>query len=220
MIRTLAFIIIVMPILGGCALQKPLSESIIFDHPSQRHDGITSAAAAFSSAAISPAIRRYARDQFGVGDTGANLTEPLTYGLAGSIGTDPFDKTRIGFSAGLVFLGVDVTTEILPHTYLTGNVNTSPSAEVILQYGLYRNQGSGVSLGGFFRSERQGWNYECSEGYCFGIVPDKNLRLKAWGLRSAFQIQVGSVAPNGFVSVGYVPLIEDFVYLVGVSFGV
>ena len=217
--RTL-FVVFSLMLLTGCALQKPLSEGLIFEQPPQRQSGITSAAASINSAALSPALRRYARDRYDVGESGAGLTEPLTYGLAYSIGFDPAARTRVGLSAGALFLGIDATTEVLPRTYLTGSANTARSAEVILQRRLYQNRGIGVSLGTFFRSERRGWSYECREGYCLGVVPDEEVRLNAFGLRSAFRARAGSVDPSGFVSAGYAPLLEDVVFMFGISFGI
>lgn len=66
------------------------------------------------------------------------------------------DNLRWALNVSLPVLGMDVTPNLAPRTYLTANLGFA-DGELIIQQKLTQTETGGLALGGFYRAERRGF---------------------------------------------------------------
>lgn len=210
--RGLVALLLLLPggMLGGCAVQAPVSEALVFA-PNPRPLPEASAPLGvvpveiglpLSVTAPAPSITEEA-----TGDPEAVIHSGWrTWLPSPAFAFRPAERVVVAFSPGIGIagLGLDATAQVAGPYYVTASVNNALNVQVIAQRRVLAYQGGGVSLGVTVRRER----------FDVGEVPDGEdiFAVPSVGGRVAVQTPVFGPNPlisespfrlRGFVSAGY-----------------
>lgn len=218
--------LIVISISGGCALTPPSSEALIFQRsePSNRpvlkspkydysspqpEPGFLNIVASATASPRGSAELDYAKDKYAPFieeklSGSNNLTEenlvirnPHYFSLGIPITLMNHKKVRWALNVGFPVLGMDATTPIGDQTYLTVNLGFG-DGELIIQQKLTQTQTGGLALGGFYRTERRGFEITEDE---LSIVPFVPL-ADALSADRTFYNHILGARVNGFLNLG------------------
>lgn len=195
-------------LLISCGLHIPQSEGLVYESEEERLNKETYFRPYETSVAVSRAYfsndfitqARIANDS-----TYKDFLSPLwlTYFEIASGAILIGDKAVAGFSPGFLLFGpgLDVTVNVFGPTYATITGDLLQNGELILQCRTYQNITSTISLGGYYRKERQ----VLGKGLLFTMLGDITpiyLDIQSVGFRLGYQYRKGEYRYRVFLSVG------------------